>query len=111
MNRRRSERVPLQMRVEVLAAMEDGKMARSEAFTLVVNAHGGLLELSMKVARGQKLLLSNPGVGAQQTCNVVSAKNSHDGFFAVAFEFDSPSPQFWPIDFPPTDWSLMRAKD
>jgi hypothetical protein len=110
MNRRRSERVPLQMRVEVLAEMEDGKMARLEAFTLMVNAHGGLLELSLKVAKGQKLLLSNPGVGAQQSGNVVSVKNSQDGFFAVAFEFDSPSPQFWPIELPPTDWSLMHAK-
>jgi hypothetical protein len=110
MNRRRSERVLLQMRVVVSAEMEGGKMAHTEAFTLVVNAHGGLLELGMKVNKGQKLLLTNPGLGAQQSCKVVSVKSSQDGCFATAFEFDSPTPQFWLIDFPPTDWSLMRAK-
>ena len=100
----------LQIRVVVLAEMEDGKLARTEGFTLVVNAHGGLLELGMKVNKGQKLLLTNPGVGAQQSCKVISVKNSQDGFFTTAFAFDSPTPQFWPIDLPPTDWSAMRAK-
>jgi hypothetical protein len=109
-NRRRSERVPLQLRVDVQTEIEPGKLARLDAFTLVVNAHGGLLEMSLKVKKGQKLQVSNPAARVQQTCSVVDVRKSQDGLFAVAFEFDNPTPQFWPIAFPPTDWDLARAE-
>ena len=110
MNRRRSERVLLQVRVLVETELEEGKLVRLDAFTLVVNAHGGLLEMSLKVPKGQKLLLSNPALRVQQACRVIAIRSSKDGVFAVAFEFDNPRPQFWPIAFPPTDWSLVEAE-
>jgi hypothetical protein len=104
MTRRRSERILLQIRVVVETTTEEGKWVRLEAFTLVVNAHGGLLEMSLKVGKGHKMLLMNPVLGAQQSCRVVGLRGSVDGQFAVAFEFDGPAPQFWPIPFPPSDW-------
>jgi hypothetical protein len=111
MNRRRSQRLLLQIRVVVETEIEEGKLVRLDAFTLVVNAHGGLLEMSMKVFKGQKLLLTNPAVGVQQACRVVGVRSSHDGFFNAAFEFDNPTPQFWPIAFPPADWGLVRTEN
>jgi len=42
-NRRRSERVKLNMAVHVLAENEERQQIRVEAKTLVVNAHGGLM--------------------------------------------------------------------
>jgi hypothetical protein len=30
-------------------------------------------------------------------------------YFAVAFEFDRPSPKFWPVTFPPADWELPKS--
>jgi hypothetical protein len=111
MNQRRSERVKLQLRVVVIAEMDQGKTARLDAFTLVVNAHGGLLEMTLKVVKGQKMILANPATGMQQSCRVVSTKSSQDGLFAVSFEFENPSPHFWPIPFPPTDWPLVEAKN
>jgi len=111
MNRRRSERVPLQIRVVVETEVEQGKLVRLEAFTVAVNAHGGLLEMSLKVAQGHKLLLANPAMCVKQACRVVEVRSSQDGFFAVAFEFDSPAPHFWPIAFAPTDWGQVQAKN
>jgi hypothetical protein len=110
MNRRRSERVPLQIRVIVETEVEQGKLVRLDAFTLVVNAHGGLLEMSLKVPKGHKLMLANPAVGVRQACRVVEVRSSLDGFFAVTFEFDSPTPDFWPLAFCPTDWGRIQAK-
>jgi hypothetical protein len=107
---RRSERVRLQIPVIVETEVERGKLVRLDAFTLVVNAHGGLLEMSLKAAQGQKLLLANPAGGVKQPCSVVGARSSQDGLFAVAFEFDSPAPQFWPIAFPPAGWGLIPAE-
>lgn len=111
MNRRRSERVFLQLRVIVVAEIAPTKTARMDAFTLVVSAHGGLLETSIKLPKGQRLLLSNPAAGLEASCTVVSAKAGRDGNYAVAFEFDQPSPQFWPLSFPPKDWGLVEAEN
>jgi hypothetical protein len=110
MNRRRSERVLLQVCVLVETELEEGKVVCLDAFTLVVNAHGGLLEMSLKVPKGQKLLLSNPALRVRHPCRVIAIRSSQDGVFAVAFEFDNPTPQFWPIAFPPTDWGLAEAE-
>jgi hypothetical protein len=111
MNRRRSERVLLQIHVLVETQLEAGTLVRLDAFTLVVNAHGGLLEMSLKVPQGQKLILTNPVLGMREACRVVGTKATQDAFYAVAIEFDRPSPQFWPITFPPADWSLVGAEN
>ncbi len=101
----------LQIRVLVETETEDGVQVRLEAFTLVVNAHGGLLEMSLKVPKGHRMLLSNPTQGVREGCRVIASRSSREGDFAVAFEFDNPAPQFWPIPFPPIDWSLAPAED
>ena len=93
----------LQVRIVVEAEIEPGKRVRLDAFTSVVNACGGLLEMGLQVSAGQELLLINPAADVQQPCKVVRVGRSQDGLFAVAFEFMKPAPQFWPIAFPPAD--------
>ena len=104
-NRRRSERVMLQIPVVVQAKTRDGKDVRENTQTVVVNAHGGLLKLKMEVKTGQPILLINERAKLQQGCHVVRVETSEAGNSAVAFEFDEPTPQFWPIVFPPADWA------
>lgn len=110
MNRRRSERVLLQVRLVVVAETELGNLATLDGFTLVVNAHGGLFEIHTRLVEGQKLLLRNPVIGREEGATVVAVRSVRDGSFAVAFEFDNPSPHFWPISFPPKDWGLVEAE-
>lgn len=105
-NRRRSKRVMLQVPVVVVTHPPEGPELREEAHTLVVNAHGGLLKLHMEVVAGQPMILINPMTGVQETCRVIRVENPPGGHSAVAFEFDRPAPQFWPIVFPPADWGL-----
>jgi hypothetical protein len=108
-NRRRSERVLLHVPVLVLTETMEGKRVQEETHTLVVNAHGGLLKMKMEVVPGQPVLLINPKNGKEQKCRVVRVENPPGGELAVAFEFDTPAPHFWPIVFPPTDWGAART--
>src|ERR1700760_3252491 len=69
-NRRRSERVLLQVPVNLEIPQADGRALRGDAYTLSVNAHGGLLEMGTRVQRGQRLILANPGTGVREACRV-----------------------------------------
>lgn len=106
--RRRSTRMRLQIPVQARFHNPDGAEVRLDAFTLVVNAHGCLLEMEVKPPVGKRMRLRNTKSQAEQTGTVIQSERSRDGLFAVAFEFDSPVPQLWPIVEPPEDWEFSR---
>ena len=108
-DRRRSERVMLQMKITVLADDTEHKPRQEEALTLVVNAHGGLLKLKMEVHVGQPIVLVNPQNKVKQDCRVVRVEDTSPEYFSVAIEFDQPHPKFWPVVFPPSDWAAPSA--
>ena len=108
-NRRRSERVMLQMRITVIAEDVAHKPRQEEALTLIVNAHGGLLKMKLDVYVGQPMRLVNPQNRIEQSCRVVRVEDTSPEFFSVAFEFDRPNPKFWPVVFPPADWDAQHA--
>jgi hypothetical protein len=109
-NRRRSERVLLRMTVVVVAENEERQQVQEETQTQVVNAHGGLLKLRMHLHVGQAFLLSNPKTRAEENCRVVRTEEVGLEYYNVAFEFDRPAPNFWPIVFPPADWVAPEKK-
>jgi hypothetical protein len=108
-NRRRSERVMLQMRITVIAEDLERKPQREETMTLVVNAHGGLMKMKMELHVGQPMRLLNPHNKMEQSCRVVRVEDTSSEYFSVAFEFDHPNAKFWPVVFPPADWSAPRG--
>jgi hypothetical protein len=107
-DRRRSERVMLQMKVTVIADDTEHKPRQEEAMTLVVNAHGGMLKMKMDVHVGQPMRLVNPHNHLEQSCRVVRIDDTSPDYYSVAFEFDTPNPKFWPVVFPPSDWHAPR---
>lgn len=107
-NRRRSKRVLLRVPVLLSAVLADGKPIRIEAHTLVVNAHGGLLDMGMELSRGQRIRLSNLKTEMITNARVVRVEGSEEGRFSVAFEFEFPSPHFWPVNFLPADWTSAQ---
>jgi hypothetical protein len=107
-NRRRSERVMLQMPLTVMAETPERVQVREETQTLVVNAHGGLMKLRAELHIGQPMLLLNPQTGSREGARVVRVDQPSPDYFAVAFEFDRPSPKFWPVVFPPADWGVPK---
>ncbi len=108
--RRRSERVVLRVPLSLSTTIRDGKRIRLEAWTQVVNAHGGLLDVGVEMLPGQKMILGNPKTERIEVCRVVRVEKSDETRFSVAFEFDIPAPQFWPVSFPPEDWHLNAAR-
>jgi hypothetical protein len=108
-NRRRSERVMLQVAVTVLAETPERAPLKEDARTLVVNAHGGLFKLKAELREGQPLILLNPASGRRVKAHVVRIEQPSPDYYAVAFEFDQPSPNFWPIVFPPADWGAKGS--
>jgi hypothetical protein len=109
-NRRRSERVMLRMDVLVLAENEERKPIEELAETQVVNAHGGLMRMRGHLHVGQSFLLRNPRNSQAMSCRVVRTEDEGLEFYRVAFEFARPTSNFWPVVFPPADWSGVEVK-
>jgi hypothetical protein len=100
-NRRRSQRVLLQVAVVIRAETPEGKRVQAQGFTSAVNAHGGLLESPLKMVVDQRIIVVNPHSGKEVGGRTVWVERASSELFLVAFEFDRPSPQFWPITFSP----------
>ncbi len=110
-NRRRSERVMLKVSVLLSVTSKEGMVINESTCTQVVNAHGGLLGLEMEIFAGQPFLLTNSKTGVARECSVVRTQPSPGNRgFLVAFQFASPSPDFWPIVFPPKDWQALESQ-
>jgi hypothetical protein len=106
-NKRRSERVILRVAVVVSVGSDDGNLTSEATCTQVVNAHGGLLSLRMQLVSGQRFILKNLKTGAVRQCSVVRTEES-GGELLIAFQFASPTSDFWPIMFPPKDWQALE---
>jgi hypothetical protein len=107
-SRRRSQRVLLQVAVLIRTELADGKRVQVQAFTQGINAHGGLLESTVRLPTSQRITLVNPLTKKEIGCRVVRAEGISEESFAIAIEFDQPSPQFWAIAFPPKDWGITE---
>jgi len=95
-DRRRSERVNLQVPVFVYGHANDEEPFYEETKTREVNAHGGLIAMAMGVKSGQRLLLANAVTQKEQECHVVHAGPKHlNRKTNVAIEFTQPAPDFW----------------
>ncbi len=103
-NRRRSQRVLLRIPVQVIGRDPDKKPFSEMTHTAVVNAHGGLLYLALKVEPGQVIILKNPETSEEQLCRVIRCDPAPDGRSEVGVEFVKPAPNFWRVAFPPSDW-------
>jgi hypothetical protein len=98
--RRRSARVLLSVPVLIKGTLADGNKFEEEARTLVVNAHGALLSLSIPLPNGQKFKLTRKSL----ECKTVFVGKPQAGKAQVGIEFLEATPMFWQIDFPPEDW-------
>jgi hypothetical protein len=97
-NRRRDHRVAAFLPVFVYAHSHDEPFAE-HAVTLNVSASGGLLSLSREVAPSGALLIANTQTNEELPCRIARVIKTQAGHTLVGFEFLSPAPQFWSIDF------------
>jgi hypothetical protein len=101
---RRSQRVLLDVPLVIRGESSDRRPFEEETFTVSVSAHGALVMLAAQVSLGQKLLLLNPANWDEREGRVAYRGSAHAGLAQVGVEFAQPSPDFWPISSPPSDW-------
>jgi hypothetical protein len=96
---RRSQRIFHKMRLQALGRSHEGRKFREICETLVVSAHGGLLNLRHEVDHGEMLVLVNPETQEEQECRIVYLGEPGNRGTRVGVEFLTPAPHFWGIDF------------
>lgn len=103
-NRRRAHRVAVQIMVRVSGYnLEDVRFAE-ETKTIAVSASGCSVVLKTPVRRGQRLVLSN--IECKKTTECLVANREQKGAdWHVGLAFTASNERFWPIEFPPIDWS------
>jgi len=102
---RRSQRVCLRLPIIVLREGPGTNVASEETTTLIVSAHGALIQLALTVEVGQRLVLKNKQTMEELVCRAVNLGSEEPGKREVGVEFEVPNPRFWRIAFPPADWS------
>jgi hypothetical protein len=105
---RRSQRVLIAVPISVVLSRPSQKPITEKANTLVVNAHGALLLLAMKLFAGDSITLTNPQTDEQQPARVVYLGPQQSDKQEIGIEFVKPSPLFWRIAFPPSDWTTAH---
>jgi len=97
---RRSQRVAMRIEVRVSGYNSEGARFTEDTHTVQISAAGGLVILQTPVNRGQRLVLSN-----LQTKVTVECMVAYREAVQVGLAFIVLNQPFWPIDFPPADWS------
>ena len=106
--RRRSQRLYLQVRVIVEGKLADESPFSEETRTIVVNAHGALVEMNVSLDQGQIVILQNALTSEKCECAVKLVAPGEARKFNAALEFTNPNPDFWHVSFPPGDWSIRN---
>jgi hypothetical protein len=101
--RRRSQRVIIMVPVTMELA-KDGKVVKVAARTVAVNIHGAMVMCQRTLDSEVKIELVNEQTRERTTARVTRMpRQSADGFL-IPLEFVKPSPMFWQISFPSTNW-------
>jgi len=101
---RRSQRVVLRLPIQVRWTPQGDSAITEETVTLVVNAHGALISLAMKVKAGSRIFLRSSAVTGDKECRGVRVQEKPQGKSEVGVEFLRPDAKFWGLEFPPDDW-------
>ncbi|HET7107463.1 MAG TPA: PilZ domain-containing protein [Candidatus Acidoferrum sp.] len=109
-SQRRSQRILLSVPLRVSGKRANGTAFVEHTKTLIVSAHGALLQLQEAVQNGQPLMIRNVTTGEEMPCKVVDLNPGANGVAEVGVEFSQPNPRFWRVSFPPADWSARSPE-
>jgi hypothetical protein len=87
------------VRLEAVGRSHGGRKFREHCETVVVNAHGALLNMQHEVDNGEMLVLNNPHTQEELECRIVYVGDTGDKGQRVGVEFLTPAPHFWGLDF------------
>jgi hypothetical protein len=102
---RRSQRILLSIAVIVSGNRANGSPFVERTKTLVVNAHGALIELRERVLVKQILRIKNVATNEEVGCTVMDINRVSTEVSEIGIAFSKPAPSFWRVAFPPEDWT------
>jgi hypothetical protein len=106
--RRRSQRVIIRVPITMVVA-ENGRNVEISAHTVAVNVHGAMVVCPRSLDPETQLQLVNGRTQEKIVSKVTrSPRESSEGFL-IPVEFASPSPNYWQISFPPTNWKAPES--
>jgi hypothetical protein len=109
-NQRRSQRILISASIRVSGKNSAGTVFEENTSTIVVNSHGALILLKEKVWIGQAVTMQHVASQEEIDCIVKGMNPEPDGLPEIAIEFQKPSPRFWHISFPPSDWNSRNPE-
>jgi hypothetical protein len=101
--RRRSLRVIIRVPV-TLEFTKDGQTVTMDGHTMAVNVHGAMLVCPKSLDSDFKVQITNDRTRERAAGRVTRAPRESAEGFLIPVEFDKPTPTFWQITFPPTNW-------
>ena len=109
-DRRRSERLFLDVRLIVRGVSVERKVFLEPTFTISVSAHGALVVMSTKVALGQTLVLRDPGTQKEMEGRVTRFGPLYGNQAQLGINFTQPTLTFWPAVFAPKSWKSVATQ-
>jgi hypothetical protein len=103
--RRRSQRVIIRVPI-TLVLVENGQTVQASAHTVAVNIHGAMVLCARTFETDTKLEVVNERTQQKIGARITRAPRESAEGFLIPLEFTSPSPNFWQISFPPTNWKM-----
>ena len=109
-NRRRSQRIALAVKVQVMAPDgRGGELFKERTQTVSVSPrYGAMVVISTRVDKGQQFVLRNLRTEAEMECTAVYVSRATNDQYEVGLSFVMPNRAFWGVVFPPADWSMRH---
>lgn len=101
--RRRSQRVIIRVPVTLEITMS-GQKVTVQAHTVAVNIHGAMVLCPRPIDADTALEIKNDRTRESAAARVTRAPRESAEGYLIPLEFSSPSPSFWQITFPPSNW-------
>lgn len=106
--RRRSQRVIIRVSVTLEITMS-GEKVIVQAHTVAVNIHGAMVLCPRPIDAGVELEIMNDRTREKTTGRVTRTPRESAEGYLIPLEFTAPSPSFWQISFPPSNWKPSDA--
>jgi hypothetical protein len=106
--RRRSQRVIIRVSVTLEITMS-GEKVIVQAHTVAVNIHGAMVLCPRPIDAGVELEIMNDRTREKTTGRVTRTPRESAEGYLIPLEFTAPSPSFWQISFPPSNWKPSEA--
>jgi hypothetical protein len=101
--RRRSQRVIIRIPVTMEITFSD-EVVTVPAYTVAVNIHGAMVLCPRPVDPQTKLDIVNDRTQERAGARITRAPRESAEGYLIPLEFSVPTPAFWKISFPPTNW-------